>query len=163
MKNRTATIVSCTKRLQRSLAVLLLIGPVVVAQQSQISGVVCDPTGASIAQASVEFQTSSGEVLRTRTSERGEFVLLTRLVVGTLRVQAAGFTPVTIDFDGTRNSQQIQVRLDPAPLLERIVVAAEQERIPPTPTSEYAIGKQAIAWSGALTIDEVLRQAPGFS
>jgi outer membrane receptor protein involved in Fe transport len=42
-------------------------------------------------------------------------------------------------------------------------VTAEDERIPATPTSEYALGKREIASSGALTIDDVLRQAPGFS
>ena len=167
MRNRTTTIQSCTKRLQASFALLcaLLAGSVVVAQHppAQISGVVSDPTGAAISQASVEFQTSGGEVLRTRTSERGEFVLASKTAVGILRVQAAGFTSVTISLDGTRTTEQIHVQLDPASLLERIVVTADDERIPATPTSEYAIGKQAIASSGALTIDDVLRQAPGFS
>jgi outer membrane cobalamin receptor len=167
MRNRTATIQSCTKRLQASLALLaaLFAGSVVTAQQPQarISGVVSDPTGASISQALVEFQTNGGEVLRTRTSERGEFVLASKTAVGVLRVQAAGFTPVTINLDGTRSTEQIHVQLDPASLLERIVVTAYAERIPATPTSEYAIGKREIASSGALTIDDVLRQAPGFS
>jgi len=131
--------------------------------QTKISGVVSDATGASISQASVEFETSGGDDLRTRTNERGEFVFETKSASGVLRVQATGFTPVTIDLDGTRASEQIQVRLEPAPLLERIVVSAGDERIPPTPTSEYAIGKREIASAGALTIDEVLRQAPGFS
>jgi outer membrane cobalamin receptor len=48
-------------------------------------------------------------------------------------------------------------------LLERIVIAAGEERIPVTPTSQYTLGRREIATSGALTIDDVLRQAPGFS
>jgi outer membrane receptor protein involved in Fe transport len=140
-------------------------GVVAIAQQpqTQISGVVSDPTGASISQASVEFATSGGDILRTRTSERGEFVLLSKLGVGMLIIQAAGFETARIKLDGTRPTEQMQVRLEPSPLMERIVVTADTERIPATPTSEYAIGKREIALSGALTIDDVLRQAPGFS
>ena len=130
--------------------------------QMKISGVVSDPAGAVIAQASVEFETSEG-VARTRTDERGEFALLSESVAGTLIVQAAGFTSARIKLDGARSNEPLQIRLEPAAIIDRIVVTAEDERIPATPTSEYALGKREIALSGALTIDDVLRQAPGFS
>jgi outer membrane receptor protein involved in Fe transport len=167
MKNRTTTIRCCTKRLQATASVvcLLIAGSVVVAQstQTKFSGVISDATGASISQASVEFETGDGEVARTRTNERGEFALVSNTAIGLLRVKAEGFTPITMQFDGTQKTERLEIRLEPLPLLERIVVTAGDERIPPTPTSEYAIGKREIAASGALTIDEVLRQAPGFS
>lgn len=167
VENRTTTVRSCTKRRQMIVALLCAFLPVsvVVAQQGQvkISGVVSDSAGASISQASVEFETNGGDVLQTRTTDRGEFVLLSKSAIGVLKIQAPGFTPVTIKLDGARSQEQLQVRLEPAPLLERILVNADDERIPPTATSEYAIGKRAIALSGALTIDDVLRQVPGFS
>src|SRR6476620_954536 len=101
MRNRTTTIQSSTKRLQARLALLsaLIASSVVVGQQpqTQIAGVVSDQAGASISQASVEFQTNGGYVLRTRTSERGEFTLLSKTAVVVLRVQAAGFTPVAMN------------------------------------------------------------------
>src|ERR1041384_6766913 len=167
VENRTTTVRSCTKRRQMIVALLCAFLPVsvVVAQQGQvkISGVVSDSAGASISQASVEFETNGGDVLQTRTTDRGEFVLLSKSAIGVLKIQAPGFTPVTIKLDGARSQEQLQVRLEPAPLLERILVNADDEHIPPTATSEYAIGKRAIALSGALTIDDVLRQVPGFS
>jgi outer membrane receptor protein involved in Fe transport len=57
----------------------------------------------------------------------------------------------------------LQIQLEPAGLIERIVVTADDERIPTTPVSEYAIGQRELALSGALTVDDVLRQVPGFS
>ena len=135
---------------------------VAVAQESQttITGVVSDPTGASIAQASVEFETNGG-VLRTRTNDRGEFVLVSKTATGLLIVQAAGFSTITMKLE--KAGEPLHLRLEPAALLERIVVTAGNERIPPTPTSEYAVARRDLALSGALAIDDVLRQAPGFT
>ena len=166
MRNRTTTIQSCTKRLQASFALVcvLVAGVMASAQQSQtqITGVVSDSTGASIAQASVEFETSDGTA-RTRTNDRGEFVLLSKTALGMLIVEAAGFSPARVKLDGTRSNEPLRVRLEPTPLIERIVVTADTERIPATPTSEYAVGRRELALSGSLTIDDVLRQAPGFN
>jgi outer membrane receptor protein involved in Fe transport len=135
-----------------------------VAQQrtAGISGVVSDPTGASISQAAVEFESESA-TLRTRTDQRGEFTFATVSPGGVLIVQAAGFNTVRIKVDAQRSNEPIQIQLEPAGLLERIVVNADDERIPATPMSQYAIGRREIASSGALTIDDVLRQVPGFS
>jgi outer membrane receptor protein involved in Fe transport len=161
---RTTTIQSCTKRLQASLGVIFIACAVAHSQQPQtrIAGVVSDPTGAVISQASVEFETSEG-VARTRTDERGEFALLSERAAGMLIVQAAGFSPVRLKLDGPKSSEPLQIRLEPAAIIDRIVVTGDDERIPATPTSEYALGKREIALSGALTVDDVLRQAPGFS
>ena len=101
--------------------------------------------------------------MRTRTDERGEFALLSESAAGMLTVQAAGFETVRMKLAGPAASEPLQIRLEPAAIIDRIVVSAGDERIPPTPTSEYALGKREIALSGALTIDDVLRQAPGFS
>jgi outer membrane receptor protein involved in Fe transport len=133
-----------------------------MAQQSQntITGVVSDPTGASISQASVEFE-SNGAILRTRTNDRGEFVLVSKAAAGMLIVEAAGFSTVRMKVE--KAGEPLHVQLEPAALLERIVVTADNERLPPTPTSEYAVGRREITLSGALTIDDVLRQAPGFT
>ena len=166
MRNRTTTIHSCTKRLQATCALLCVFTTAVVAlaqqPQTQITGVVSDPTGASISQASVEFETTDG-VARTRTNERGEFVLLSNTAAGMLIVEAAGFSTVRMKLDVPQSSQPMQIRLEPATLIERIVVTVGDERIPLTPTSEYAVGRREIALSGALTIDDVLRQTPGFN
>ncbi|HEU4872503.1 MAG TPA: TonB-dependent receptor, partial [Pyrinomonadaceae bacterium] len=69
----------------------------------------------------------------------------------------------TIRIDVSRPNGPLRIRLDPAGVIERIVVTADDDRIPSTPTSQFTIGQKEISLSGALTIDDVLRQAPGFS
>lgn len=133
----------------------------VKAQERVISGVVSDSTGAKIAQAKVEFE-SGGRFVRTRTNESGKFTLISAPESGTLTVQSAGFTTARIELDA-QPRDDLQIWLEPASLMERIVVVAGDERIPATPASQSGIGRREIAQSGALTIDDVLRQAPGFS
>lgn len=163
MRNRTASAHSCTGRLQACLvlACVLFVCASVQAQERVISGVVSDSTGAKIAQAEVEFE-ADGRIVRTRTDESGQFTLVSAAENGTLTVQSAGFNTARIELD-SQPAGDLQIRLEPASLMERIVVTAGDERIPVTPASQYAIGRREIALSGALTIDDVLRQAPGFS
>ena len=80
---------------------------------------------------------------------------------GTLSISSPGFN--TIKIDVSKPNEPLRIRLDPAGVIERIVVTADDERIPSTPTSQFAISQKEISLSGALTIDDVLRQAPGFS
>ena len=163
MRNRTTLRRSCNGRLQTLLVVacVLCVCASVEAQERVISGVVADPTGAKIAQAEVEFEIA-GRIVRTRTDESGKFTLMTAAASGTLTVQSAGFNTVTIPLDA-QPRDDLQIWLEPATLMERIVVSAGDERIPATPVSQYGIGRGEIALSGALTLDDVLRQAPGFS
>ena len=163
MRNRTRSIHSCTGRLQTSLVVVcvLLVCASVKAQERVVSGVVSDATGAKIPQAEVEFE-NNGRIVRTRTDESGRFTLVSAPESGTLTVQSAGFNTTRIEIDA-QPRDDLQIWLQPASLMERIVVNANDERIPVTPTSQYAIGRKEISLSGALTVDDVLRQAPGFS
>lgn len=163
MRNRTALFHSCTGRLQTSLVFvcLLFVCASVKAQERVISGVVSDSTGAKIAQAEVEFEFGDRTV-RTRTDESGKFTLLSPAESGTLIVQSSGFNTARVELDAQPRND-LRIALEPASLMERIVVTAGDERIPVTPVSQYAIGRRQIALSGALTIDDVLRQAPGFS
>ncbi|HEY6661128.1 MAG TPA: carboxypeptidase regulatory-like domain-containing protein, partial [Pyrinomonadaceae bacterium] len=131
------------------------------AAQQHISGSVSDPTGAAIARASVEFE-SSGSILRTTTDAAGNFTMLGTQSYGTLSVSSPGFTTVRVELPATA-SGPLQIRLEPAGMIERILVRADDERIPSTPASQFSISKREINLSGALTIDDVLRQAPGFS
>jgi outer membrane receptor protein involved in Fe transport len=140
---------------------LLFVCASVEAQERVISGVVSDSTGAKIAQAEVEFE-FGGRTVRTRTDESGKFTLVSAPESGTLTVQSAGFNTARIEL-GAQPCNDLQIWLVPATLMERIVVTARDERIPVTATSQYSVGRREIAQSGALTLDDVLRQAPGFS
>ncbi|MCA1577316.1 MAG: TonB-dependent receptor [Acidobacteria bacterium] len=130
--------------------------------QTKIQGVVSDPTGATIAQAAVVFEFEQ-RIVRTRTDARGSFTLTVGSGDGTLIVQAAGFSTARINVGSEKINAPLRITLEPAGLLERIVITAGEERIPVTPTSQYSLGRREIATSGALTIDDVLRQTPGFS
>jgi outer membrane receptor protein involved in Fe transport len=129
-------------------------------QLTKISGVVSDPNGSAIANASVEFA-ANGNTIRTETDAAGSFTVLSPQPYGTLSVSSPGFS--TIKLEVTTASEPLRIRLEPAPLIERILVTDNAERIPSTPISQFAITQNEISLAGALTLDDVLRQAPGFS
>lgn len=135
----------------------------VAAQQplTKISGTVSDPAGAAIEHASVEFA-ANGSSVRTVTDASGSFALLSAQPYGTLLVTSPGFNTVRVDISKAA-SEPLQIRLDPASVIERILVTANDERIPSTPASQFALSQREIDLAGALTIDDVLRQVPGFS
>lgn len=129
-------------------------------QQLKISGVVSDSNGAAIPNASVELE-ANGTSVRTATDAAGNFTVLSTQSFGTLSISSPGFN--TIKIDVSKTGGPLRIRLDPAGVIERILVTADDERIPSTPTSQFAISQKEISLAGALTIDDVLRQAPGFS
>lgn len=162
VRNRTAFAFLCTRIRQSSVVLCCLIG-FVTAQQplTKITGTVRDKNGAAIQKASVEFS-ANRTLVRTLTDETGFFTVLSTQAHGTLSVSSPGFNTVTIDVSKGA-SEPLQIRLEPASVIERILVAADDERIPATPSSQFAINKSDINLAGALTIDDVLRQVPGFS
>ena len=129
-------------------------------QLTRISGSVSDSSGAAIANASVEFE-ANGNSIRTATDDAGNFSLLSTQSYGKLSISSPGFN--TIKIDVSKTSEPLHIKLEPASLIERIVVTDYEEQIPSTPTSQFALNRRALDLSGALTIDDVLRQVPGFS
>jgi outer membrane receptor protein involved in Fe transport len=127
---------------------------------TKFAGVVADPSGAAIANASVEFK-ANRETIRTTTDEAGNFTVLSTAEYGILSISSPGFNAVTIEVAGTDGP--LHIKLEPAGVIERIFVTADDERIPVTPASQFAISRRELELAGALTIDDVLRQVPGFS
>lgn len=140
----------------------ILFAVVASAQQqlTKISGVVSDPNGSAIAHASVEFA-ANGNTIRTETDATGNFTVLSPQPYGTLSVSSPGFS--TMRFEVTTVSEPLRIRLEPAAVIERILVTDSSERIPSTPLSQFALTQNEISLAGALTLDDVLRQVPGFS
>jgi outer membrane receptor protein involved in Fe transport len=134
------------------------------AQESgTLTGTVLDSTGSVIAGAKIEFRSDGGTRLAA-TNAHGEFSISDITGGGTLLVRYPGFAPVTRDIEASRTGEPLRVVLSPAPSVERIQVSAgPEERIPPVPTSEYGIPQQQIQDSGSLSVDEILRQVPGFT
>lgn len=143
--------------------VLIAICVVGVSAQEKIYGKVTDPNGEPIQHASVEFE-SDGNTTRTVTDLAGDFTVLSARPYGTLSISSPGFSTVKLKVAAEKSSLRIQ--LYPAVINERVVVSApitQEERVPPTSTSQFNLGPHEIDTAGALTIDDVLRQVPGFS
>ena len=145
------------------LATLFTFLPAAHARQARtLRGTILDSASAPIGGAEVVFESSAGA--RTATSDdQGNFEISQTEGAGRLIVQFPGFTPVTIEVGAADNSD-LQIKLAPATAIQRIVVSAQgNERVPAEPTGEFLIPTQAITVSGSLSVDDILRQVPGFT
>ncbi len=128
-----------------------------------LRGTVLDATGSPLVGAKVEFQ-SDGATQLAATDAEGNFTITDLSGNGTLLVRYPGFADFTMDVDASKPLEPIRVILNPAPSVQRIQVSSESsDRITPVPTSQYSIPKQEITASGSLSVDEILRQTPGFT
>ena len=85
---------------------------------------------------------------------------------GTIRVQARGFAPVSLNWSvPPGGSVHLEVSLSPAPVTERVTVTATrtQTRLSDTPGSARLLSSDDLATTAALNIDDTLRQVPGFT
>ena len=143
--------------------ILLPAGSVCAQVPQSLRGTVVDSTSSPIGGARVEFKSESSAYL-TATDVDGNFTISGVSGIGTLLIRYPGFAPVALDLDAAQSSEPLHITLNPASGVERIQVSAESEdRVPPVPTSQYSIPKQEIKASGSLSLDEILRQAPGFT
>jgi outer membrane receptor protein involved in Fe transport len=154
------------QRARTSFAVLCLIILFCASSSSQqplkFSGVIRDSAGAPIPNASIELRSNNDTIHATSDSE-GTFTVISPNADRLLVVSSPGFMTVSLKLTPEMMNETIRVRLDPAPLIERLEISSTEVRIPPTPTSQYSISRHELEASGALTIDDVLRQVPGFS
>lgn len=155
---------TCIRRQRFALAlVLIALGVVTASAQVQIHGKVTDPNDDAIQHAEVEFE-SGGNTTRTTTDLAGDFTVLSARAYGILSISSPGFSSAKIKVTTANNS--LRVTLYPATVMERIVVSAPNnydERVPVTSASQFNVGPHEIASAGAITIDDALRQVPGFS
>ena len=130
---------------------------------SGLRGSVVDSTGAAISGARVEFQSETAPRVAV-TGDDGSFAMADATGGGTLLVRYPGFAHARIEIASAGTGDALRITLDPAPAVERIQVSAgTEDRVEPVPTSQYGIPKREIEASGALSIDEILRQVPGFA
>jgi outer membrane receptor protein involved in Fe transport len=143
---------------------LLLCSTCALAQQPNIlRGTVLDPNSAPISGAEIELRSASA-TKTTSSDDRGAFTFADVTPPATLTIHRAGFAPVSLEITASSLANPIEIRMTPAPIVQRIEVsAATEDTVPADPTSQYVISQQAIKNSGALEIDDILRQAPGFT
>src|ERR1043165_341810 len=133
--------------------------------RATISGVVIDGAGAAVQNATVELRTTGGHVTAKRTDDAGRFEISIEPpeqsgAAAALIVSAHGFAAKRVELLSLEQLDRIEVRLEPAPIVTRIEVEASKTD---SADGETVVSHTDIARSAAVTIDDALRQVPGFS
>src|SRR2546423_3934022 len=131
-----------------------------------VKGVVTDQQSRPIAGADVALSVGKATVRQT-TGDDGRFTLSdVPAGDGILTVRASGFAP----FQRTWSQQQadatnLAISLTPASVAEQITVTAERAatRLSDTPSSVIVLSPADLSTTAALTLDDLLRQVPGFT
>jgi outer membrane receptor protein involved in Fe transport len=136
------------------------------AQGTRILGVVRDASGASIAGAEVELHAAAYSA-KTTTSGDGTFRFENVAASsGTLTVTAQGMKETQQPWDCTSGKPvRLVIVLEPAPMSQQLVVTAARTATPigQTPISDIELSSADLQATPALTLDDALRQVPGFS
>jgi outer membrane receptor protein involved in Fe transport len=154
------------------LLLALVWAPLVWAQGIRVVGVVRDSSGASVPGARVVLSAGS-YTADTTTDPAGAFAFDgVTASSGTVVVTAKGFQPLQQAWSAggggaaTQNGvTQINVVLQPGSLSQEVTVTAARTSMPigETPVSDIQLSAQDLQATPALTLDDTLRQVPGFS
>ena len=135
------------------------------AASSSVTGVVEDPSGAVIAGARVEFS-SGNQHVATQTNSVGQFQLEITATSGTISARAAGFLPLQLVWNHER---QIKLVLHPQfesdYTSQHVLVTATRinTALEDSPADSVTISHDDLASSAPLTLDDALREVPGFT
>ena len=128
----------------------------------EINGIVVDPEQKPIPQASISILDEAREITSTVSDRQGRFSI--QSAAGkTLRVSATGFERSEIRLSDFKTP--FVVVLHPQSVHEDVVVsiARTSTRLSETPASVVVLNQSAISTTAAQTVDDALRQVPGFS
>ncbi len=133
-----------------------------------VSGTVKDRSGAVVPSAQVELNVA-GNVLRQTANGVGVFTFpAVSGASGSLTVSAAGFATVTQPWDA--GEKQLLIILPPAAIEQTLDVTAVRTSILPTGANDLELQPSTtvlpaaqLQQYGAITVDDKLRQVPGFS
>jgi outer membrane receptor protein involved in Fe transport len=135
-------------------------------QGLRVEGVVTDQAGAPISGAEVTFNSKAFTATQITNAE-GQFAFAAvSSDSGTLAVHARGFATVERAWSASdATAARLSITLAAAPVSEQITVTAErtETRVSDTAASVVVLSTDDISTTGALTLDDVLRQVPGFS
>ena len=131
----------------------------------RIEGVVRDERGAFIAKAEVVLISSNPVInLSTKTDENGRFVFdLHKVQNGKLTIKAEGFSQLQKEWKASDTSLIVEIVLSPAVISEEITITGATTRLEETPASVVALSRTEFEASPAASLDDRLRQIPGFS
>ncbi|HEX8921151.1 MAG TPA: TonB-dependent receptor [Pyrinomonadaceae bacterium] len=153
-------------------SLLTLDSPVIAAtgmlpQSLRVQGVVLDQRGAPIVDAQVSVSAQSKIIAQITTDSDGRFVFdaLPEQSI-TLKVQARGFASAEQKWSGKRlEAAPVEIVLAPAPISEQVTVTTAtrtETRLAETAASVVVLSRVELSTTAALTIDDALRQVPGF-
>jgi len=133
---------------------------------AKIEGIVVDQAGAVVADAEVSLASQSLNQ-KTITDSNGRFrfesVAATKF---SLSVAAKGFPLIERKIDlSIEASTNLRIVLVPAPISEQVTISATRTptRISETAASVVVLGAEELKSTAAATLDDALRQVPGFS
>ncbi len=144
----------------------LACAPFARAQSSSLEGVVQDSTGAAVPGAQVELRAKSYSA-QTVTDGSGMFSF-DRIPEssGTVTITAKGFQPIDQQWTATASAAaHLTVALKPLAVNQQVIVTAARTttRLSDSPVSDIELTRQNLQETPALTLDDALRQVPGFS
>jgi outer membrane receptor protein involved in Fe transport len=154
--------VSC---LSQTLLICLLLALTASAQQDTISGVVQDANGSAISGAQIAFSSSGFSQTTTTNGEGGFSFAVARGSSGTIRVSASGFAPAEKSWPPYPDQVSLTFVLRGVAHGERIVVSATRSemKLSEVPGSAVELSPEDMDANAGLTLDDMLRQVPGFS
>ncbi len=129
-----------------------------------IAGIVVDQNDAPIPNAEVTVANEPSISSRTDADGRFHFDFGPRRSV-TLIIKAQGFAPLERKLDVTSDRiTKLRIVLSPASIAAQVTVATRTEaRISETAASVVVLDSEDLKTTAALTLDDALRQTPGFS
>lgn len=148
-----------------AIALITCLAPVVFAQAGShtVSGAVRDQHGAAVVSAKVTL--AGGTFLKSvLTNQEGGFLFQSIPEIAlTVHVDAASFAPLDKTLGPQENT--VEVTLQPKALAQEINVTANRSAAMLSETAESVslLPREEIAATAATTVDDMLRQVPGFT
>jgi outer membrane receptor protein involved in Fe transport len=134
--------------------------------QTQIAGTVQDTSGAAVVDADVTLR-SAGFSTHVVTDSKGTFIFSgLPQATGTVEVHAEGFAVEEKTWSANSGgTAQLRFTLRPVAASEQVIVSAARMQIglSEAPGSSVLLSERDVKAAPALSIDDILRQVPGFS
>jgi outer membrane receptor protein involved in Fe transport len=171
MKSAQAFPVHCLFRWSSVRAFLVALLAVVAAQfahaqGTHVEGTVSDASGASVAGAQVDLHAKSYSA-QTSTGSSGAFAFeQVPETSGSITVTMKGFQQVQQEWSAAANAPaHVEIVLKLLPLNQQMIVTAARTatRLSDSPVSDIQLTEDDLQATPALTLDDALRQVPGFS
>jgi len=154
------------RRVAGLLALLLLAHVSPLAQTpATVSGVVVDPTGAPVPDATVRVDGLDQPPQELQTARDGSFAMVLHAAATMIRVRvtAAGFA--VAERTAIAGDSGLHIALEPAPFFEAVNVTSTRGDVPradPTATVTVLSSSELLS-QGAATLDDALKAVPGFT